>query len=140
MTHTAYISLGSNLGDRLANCELAVQKIRECSHVDVQRQSSWIETDPVGYLDQNKFINGVLEIKTSLAPLALLEALQTIEKLMGRKKTFKWGPRIIDLDILLFDDISIMSENLIIPHAHLQKRDFIKTALLEVNPSLKSLF
>ncbi len=140
MKHTSYIGIGSNIGDRIQNCETAVQKINLHPSIQVTKKSSWLETDPVGYLDQDKFINGAIEIKTSLSPEILLDTLLSIENEMGRIRTIKWGPRIIDLDILLYDNQHIESEKLIIPHPCLMNRSFVKKTLLEVNPKLETFF
>ena len=137
MKHIAYIGIGSNLGDRIQNCETAVQKINTHPSIKVTKKSSWIETDPVGYLNQGKFINGAIEIETSLTPHQLLKTLQTIENEMGRIRTIKWGPRIIDLDILLYDEEIIQIPRLIIPHPGLKERDFIQKSLLELNSKLQ---
>ena len=86
MKHISYIGIGSNLGHRIKNCQNAIEKINQHLQIKVTKISSWIETDPIGYTDQPKFINGAIEIKTSFSPEKLLEALQTIEKQIGRKK------------------------------------------------------
>ncbi len=129
----AYIGIGSNLGDRLKNCKDAVSKIDNHPKIKVTKISSWIETDPVGYADQPKFINGAIEIKTSLSPVELLKALKQIEKEIGRKETFRWGPRIIDLDLLLYDSLTLKSEELTLPHPGMNERDFVKIPLQEIN-------
>src|SRR3989344_7379500 len=138
--HTAYIGIGSNLGDRLHHCKLAIQTIDHEPHIQVSKISSWIETKPIGYTRQNNFINGVIEIKTTLSPLLLLKTLKSIEEQAGRKKNFKWGPRVIDLDILLYDDISMKTTELTIPHPEIHNRAFIRDHLLEINPQLKLVF
>lgn len=128
----AYIGIGSNLGDRLKNCKDAISKIDNHSKIKVTKVSSWIETEPHGYTDQPKFINGAIEIKTSLSPVELLKALKQIEKEIGRKETFRWGPRIIDLDLLLYDSLTLISDELTLPHPHIQDRDFVKIPLQEI--------
>lgn len=139
-THLAYIGIGSNLGNRLKNCTDAVNKINIHPEINVTKVSSWIETDPIGYIDQPKFINGAIEIKTSLSPVELLQALKQIEKEIGREKTFRWGPRTIDLDLLLYDSLTLKSDELTLPHPHIQDRDFVKIPLLEINPILQNEF
>lgn len=136
MKHIAYIGIGSNLGDRIQNCESAIQKMNAHPSIKVTKKSSWLETDPVGYLNQGKFINGAIEIQTSLSPHSLLKTLQTIENEMGRVRTVKWGPRVIDLDILLYDDLMIDTPELKIPHLYIQDREFVKKPLLDLNPHL----
>lgn len=140
MKHTAYIGIGSNLGNRIQNCEAAVQKINAHPSIKVTKKSSWIETDPVGYTDQPKFINGAIETVTNLSPESLLETLLSIENEMGRVRMMKWGPRLIDLDILLYDEETIQTPQLIIPHPGLKERDFVRKPLLELNPKLQFLF
>lgn len=138
--HTAYIGIGSNLEDRLKNCENAVSKLDAHAEICVTKISSWIETDPIGYTDQPKFMNGTIEIKTSLSPVELLSVLQQTEKKLGRKPNFRWGPRAIDLDLLLYDSLSIDSPPLTLPHPRMKEREFVKIPLLEINPALKHFF
>ncbi len=128
----AYIGIGSNLGDRLKNCKDAVSKLDNHPKIKVTKVSSWIETDPVGYTDQPKFINGAIEIKTSLSPVELLKTLKQIEKEIGREETFRWGPRTIDLDLLLYDSLTMKTIDLTLPHPHIKDRDFVKIPLLEI--------
>ncbi len=139
-SHQAYIGIGSNLGDRIQNCKLAVKSISSVPKISLIKQSSWIETDPVGYLDQNRFINGAVLIETSLSPTDLLNELQKIENKMGRVRTIPMGPRTIDLDLLLYDDLQIKTETLTIPHPRMKERDFVQIPLLEIAPSLASYF
>lgn len=139
-THTAYIAMGSNLGNRIQNCKQALEKIRTHPHLKITKISPWIETEPLGYKNQNKFINGAIKIETPLPPQKLLKTLLDIEKELGRTRSLKWGPRIIDLDILLYDDVSLNMPNLIIPHPEMKRRGFIKTLLLKLNPHLASYF
>lgn len=138
--HVAYIGIGSNLGDRLKNCEGAISKLDAHPEIRVTRRSSWTETDPVDYTDQPKFINGAVEIKTSLSPVKLLNVLKGIEKEIGRTPTFRWGPRVIDLDLLLYDSLSMHSKRLTLPHPRMKEREFVKIPLLEINPALKYFF
>ena len=99
--HTAYIALGSNLGDKEANVRQAVERIQDSNMNKVIQTSKWYETEPVGYVDQDTFINGALEIKTLLTPKELMQCLIEIEKELKRERTIPWGPRTIDLDVLL---------------------------------------
>ncbi len=140
MTHTAYIGLGSNLGDKKALCLKAVRQLKEVPQITVVKESSWRETDPVGFTEQPTFINGVVEIKTSLTPHELIKILQKIENELGRKRVNQWGPRTVDLDILLYDDLKIDTEHLTIPHPRMYERQFVKDPLLEINPKLDHLF
>ncbi len=135
-SHVAYVGIGSNLGNRLKNCEEAVREIKKHPKITVSKESRWIETEPFGYKDQNKFINGVIELKTSLPPHSLFEVLLSVEKKMGRTRTIKWGPRIIDLDLLLYDSLHIKDAELTIPHPGIYERDFVKIPLREIAPNI----
>lgn len=128
---TVFIGIGSNVGDRKANCKNSIKKMREMGIV-IKNESSMYETEPWGVKDQPKFINMVVEAETDLSPKELLETLKKIEKDMGRKDTTKWGPRIIDLDILFYNDKVIDLEDLKIPHPLLHKREFVLMPLSEI--------
>jgi 2-amino-4-hydroxy-6-hydroxymethyldihydropteridine diphosphokinase len=138
--HIAYIGVGSNIGDRRRECELAVYLLEQHPAIHILKKSTWIETKPVGNTEQPYFLNGVLKIETSLGPEALLHSLLSIEQKMGRTRKEKWGPRIIDLDILLYDHITYTTSDLSLPHPEMKHRDFIKRSLLEIEPGLKHLF
>ncbi|HDI45963.1 MAG TPA: 2-amino-4-hydroxy-6-hydroxymethyldihydropteridine diphosphokinase [Candidatus Omnitrophica bacterium] len=129
-----YISLGSNSGERKRNMELALQELRKL--VKITAVSSLYESPPWGYTDQEKFLNAVVEIETDEEPMKLLSLLKGIEARMGRKKTFRWGPRIIDLDILFYDSRTLVSPKLRIPHPEVKNRAFVLLPLLELNSSL----
>lgn len=129
-----YIGIGSNLGDRKANIEKAVKLVKLIKGVKVQKSSSIYETKPVAGPPQGKFLNGVLKIKTSINPFKLLRELQNIEKHLGRKRKRKFGPRTIDLDILLFGRKKISDKNLKVPHPRMHKRDFVLRGLRELMP------
>lgn len=131
---TAYVSLGSNQGDRLQLLRSAVTMLRDTASIDVTRISSVYETDPVGYQDQPPFLNIVVEVETSLAPHALLKACQSIERALGRVRTIRWGPRTIDLDILLVGDVGLDEEVLTIPHPRMTERAFVLIPLAEIAP------
>ena len=136
MKHIAYIGVGSNLGDKVHQCE---QGLREILRVDRHRllaRSSLYKTQPLGYLDQDWFVNGAIKIETDLEPLELLRSLKEIESRLGRRETFQWGPRAIDLDILFFDDEAIQTGELIIPHPHLEERQFVLVPLVEIERHL----
>ncbi len=136
MGHIAYIGIGSNIGDKVNNCEKAVSEISKADRHKLLAKSSHFKTQPVGYTSQDWFVNGVIKIETDLEAPELLRALKTIESQMGRSKSFRWGPRIIDLDILLYDDLEIRSEDLQIPHPLLQDRQFVLAPLVEIDPNL----
>ena len=131
-----YIGIGSNLGDRKANCMRAIELLAGKGIV-VRKESSLYETDPWGDKNQPKFINMAIEIETELKPQDLLGILAGIEKELGRKKSRKWGPRIIDLDILLYNSITIDQDDLKIPHPFMHERDFVLKPLYEIAPDVK---
>ena len=133
---TVYIALGSNVGDRAANLRRAVQLL-EHSGVAVAKFSSLYETEPVGYLDQSWFLNGALEATTDLAPAQLLSALRGIESHMGSSKPFRNGPRLMDLDILLYGDEVIDTPALVVPHPRMLQRNFVLAPLAEIAPQLR---
>ena len=136
-----YISFGSNIGDRIKYIETAMEIIRENPCVQSPLQvSSYYETEPVGYIEQPKFINGVARIDTTLSCEDLLEFLQRVECMLGRErteKTVRWGPRSIDLDILLYDNACILQPNLHVPHPEMQNRAFVMVPLNEIAPEVR---
>jgi 2-amino-4-hydroxy-6-hydroxymethyldihydropteridine diphosphokinase len=136
MGHIAYIGIGSNLGDKLNHCEKAISEILKINRHKLLAKSPFFKTQPVGYTSQDWFVNGVIKIKTDLEALELLRTLKTIESQLGRMKTFRWGPRTIDLDILFFDDVEIHTEELQIPHPHIQDRQFVLIPLAEIDRNL----
>lgn len=133
---TAYIGIGSNKGDRLANLAEAIGALAELPATHVQRASRAYETEPAYVVDQPPFANAVVEIETDLDAEQLLGYLQNTEAEMGRVRTVDKGPRIIDLDILTFGDVEMVSDALTIPHPGLLERDFVVTPLLEIAPRL----
>ncbi len=132
--HTAFLSIGSNVGDRLANLKAAIVSLPPA--VRLLDSSPVYETLPWGYADQGNFLNQVLKVETDLEPQELLAYLKSIEKQLGRKKTFHYGPRLIDLDILFYDDLVIEIPGLTIPHPHLNERAFVLVPLLVLAPDL----
>jgi 2-amino-4-hydroxy-6-hydroxymethyldihydropteridine diphosphokinase len=132
----AYIGIGSNLGNREENCLKAIELL-ENKGIVVRKRSSLYETEPWGVKDQPKFINMAIEIETELEPEELLKTLKDIEKEVGREESFRWGSRIIDLDILLFDDIILDKDYLRIPHTFMHERDFVLKPLCEIAPDKK---
>lgn len=129
----AYIAIGSNLGDRETNCERAIELIAR-QGITVSKRSTMIETNPWGLKDQPLFINMAIEIETRLKPEELLYLLKKIEKELGRTETGRWGPRVIDLDILFYDEIVIDIPELQIPHPHIASREFVLKPLVEIAP------
>lgn len=132
----AYIALGSNIEPREIYLQKAVEFLDEHESIQVKRQSSIYETEPVGYVDQEKFLNKVMEIETSLDAAELLAYCQSTEINLGRKRELKWGPRTIDLDILLYNQENINSEQLIVPHPRMQERAFVLIPLQEIHPAI----
>jgi 2-amino-4-hydroxy-6-hydroxymethyldihydropteridine diphosphokinase len=132
----AYLSLGSNLGNKLRFLKEAISKIEESDKITINRISSVYETQPVGYENQDWFLNLVVEIKTSLVPQDLLEYTLSVEDQMGRKREIKRGPRNIDIDILLYDNQTIQSNHLTLPHPRMHERRFVLLPLAEIAPKL----
>ncbi len=131
-----YFCLGSNLGDRANNIKKAINLLRENPTITVRNTSSFYETEPVGYKEQPWFINMVISVETSLTVHALYEATQKIETLMGKQIQSRWGPRIIDIDILTYNDEVINTDSLQIPHPRLHERAFVLVGLSEIIPTL----
>lgn len=132
--HRVYLSLGANLGDRRANMNMAVELIDE-NVGKVVRRSSMIETEPWGFESDNKFLNMCVALDTQLSPLQLLHATQDIERQLGRKSKSVNGvysDRLIDIDILLYDDLHIQTPELTIPHPNMRSRDFVMRPLMEI--------
>ncbi|PFK36834.1 2-amino-4-hydroxy-6-hydroxymethyldihydropteridine diphosphokinase [Bacillus cereus] len=137
MKNVVYVALGSNIGDRYTYLSQAIELLNKNPHIRVEDISSVYETDPVGYTDQNRFLNLVIKISTNLLPQELLEVTQKVEVGLGRKREIRWGPRTVDLDILLYNQENIESENLIVPHPRMFERAFVIVPLLEINQDIK---
>ena len=133
MGHIAYIGIGSNIGDKIHQCEKAILEILKIDRHKLLSKSSFYKTKPIGYTDQDWFVNGVIKIETDLEPVDLLRALKDIESHLGRRETFQWGPREIDLDILFFDDQEIHWGELQIPHPRLHERQFVLIPIIEID-------
>ena len=135
---TAYLGLGANLGDRLANLQRAVELLAEVSGLRVARSSRVYETEPVGGPEQPEYLNAVVEVETDLAPRDLLEACLSVETRMGRVRAEPWGPRTIDVDVLTYGDETIDEPDLVIPHPRMHERGFVLVPLAELtaDPSL----
>lgn len=131
-----YLSLGSNVGDRLRYLKKAIEKIDESDSVVIRKVSPVYETDPLGKPDQPRFLNLVILIETTLKPLRLLDYLLNIEERLGRERNEKWGPRTIDADILLYDQLIINTDRLILPHPRMHQRRFVLVPLAQINPHL----
>ena len=128
-----WIALGSNMGEGRKNLDLAIKMMNERG-VLVEKVSTYIETEPYGYTEQDNFVNAVCIAETKLSPRELLEVLLKIELDMGRVRIIKWGPRIIDLDILFYEDLIIDEEDLKVPHIEIQKRSFVLEPVNEISP------
>ena len=132
--HTVYLGLGSNLGDRAANLRAAVKGL--APKVTVLAESALYETPAWGVEDQPGFLNMALKGETELAPSALRDHVKRIEREVGRVPTYHWGPRLIDIDILLYDDRIVDTPNLVIPHAQMHKRPFVLVPLASIAPDV----
>ena len=134
--HVAYIGFGSNIGDRLVHIQNAIHALSKTEGITLQKISSVYKTDPVGYEAQAHFLNGVAAIQTDLPPISLLHTLKDIETAIGRKHRIRWGPREIDLDILIYGDLCLQTEKLVIPHPEMHLRRFVLAPLAEIAPDL----
>ena len=132
--HTAYIALGSNMGDSRSILEDAVQALDEMKNTKVEKVSTFITTPPYGVTDQPDFLNGCLKLSTLLYPEELLKELNRIEKEAGRERIIHWGPRTLDLDIIFYDDLVAETDALCIPHVEMHKRAFVLEPLHEIAP------
>jgi 2-amino-4-hydroxy-6-hydroxymethyldihydropteridine diphosphokinase len=130
---TVYIGIGSNVGEREENCLKAVRLLEE-NGVKITRRSALYETEPWGVTDQPRFINMAVASETDLSPRGLLLLLKRIEGDMGRRRGVKWGPRLIDLDILLYNDLVMEESDLAIPHPMMHRRHFVLKPLAEIAP------
>jgi 2-amino-4-hydroxy-6-hydroxymethyldihydropteridine diphosphokinase len=128
----AFIGIGSNMGDREKNCLDALRLLEETGVGKILKRSSLYHTPPFGFEQQDWFLNAALKMETSLAPLDFFEALKSMEKTMGRQAGFRWGPRLIDLDLLFYNDFVIESPSLVVPHPGIPKRRFVLEPLAEI--------
>lgn len=133
--HEAYISIGSNIGDKEKNLIEAINNLEDIKGIIIDKVSSFIKTEPWGLKEQDEFLNGAIKIKTVLSPRELMEVLLNIEKTMKRERIVKWGPRIIDLDIIFYDDLVTDDEYITIPHPRMEDREFVLKPLLEIAPN-----
>lgn len=128
-----YLLLGSNLGERERNIEVAIKELEKLGLL-IQKRSSLYNTAPWGYYKQPDFLNIAVECLTNIAPIELLRELKEIEKKMGRKETVRYGPRVIDIDIIFYNSLIIKTESLVIPHPLMHKRRFVLEPLCEIAP------
>ena len=131
----AYISLGSNMGNKKENLEKAISELSQVKDTFVTKKSEIIETEPFGYKEQDDFLNACVGIKTLLPARELLKELLAIEKRMGRERKIKWGPRIIDLDIIFYGKEVMEEDDLIVPHPYMEYREFVLKPLEEIIPN-----
>jgi 2-amino-4-hydroxy-6-hydroxymethyldihydropteridine diphosphokinase len=134
--HRAFVGLGSNLQDPVAQLRAACLALDRIPATRLQRASQLYRTPPWGLSEQPDFVNAVVELATGLAPRALLHALQALERQAGRARAVRWGPRVLDLDLLLYDDTSRDDDGLQLPHPHLHERAFVLVPLAEIAPDL----
>lgn len=132
--HTAYLSIGSNLGDRDAFLNMAVDTLENDESCYVSKVADYIETKPYGNVSQPDFLNGCIELKTLYTPMELLKVCQSIENAAGRTRTIKWGPRTLDIDILFYDNEIIYTKELMIPHPQIPLREFVLKPLVQIAP------
>jgi 2-amino-4-hydroxy-6-hydroxymethyldihydropteridine diphosphokinase len=136
LTEGVFIALGSNIGNREQYLSKAIELLGGEPEISIVKQSTCIETEPVGPIEQGYFLNGVIEIATTLSPKALLSICLAIEVKLGRVRTERWGPRAIDLDIVLFGSEVIKEPHLTIPHPELLNRSFVLIPLAEISPDV----
>ena len=127
-----YIGFGSNIGNRLKHIQNAIHALSKTEGIVLQKTSSVYKTDPVGYEAQAQFLNGAASIQTSLSPLSLLHTLKDIETVIGRQHRIHWGPREIDLDLLIYGDLCLQTEKLVVPHPEMHLRRFVLVPLGEI--------
>jgi 2-amino-4-hydroxy-6-hydroxymethyldihydropteridine diphosphokinase len=134
---TAYIGIGSNLGDREENCLRAIEEIRRFPKTSVTGVSSLYDTDPLEMLQQDRFINAVVGVRTGLTPMELLTDCQDLENRFGRQRTVPSGPRTLDLDLLLFGGMRLTTDELVLPHPKMHLRRFVLEPLTEIAPEAR---
>ncbi len=133
--HIAYISVGSNMGDKPENCQKGITSLSETGTSRILAQSRIYATEPVDYEDQDWFINTMVKLETSLDPFQLLDQIELIQRAAGRiKDSIRFGPRILDMDIILYDDCIIESERLLVPHPRMHKRRFVLKPICDIDP------
>ncbi len=132
--HQVFIALGSNMGDKKKYLDDAVEALDELEGCRIVTVADYIETEPYGGVEQDDFLNSVLELQTRLDPQALLEKLHEIEALADRKRTIRWGPRTLDLDIIFYDDMVLNTETLTLPHPEMHKRGFVLEPMMQIAP------
>ncbi|WP_046059056.1 2-amino-4-hydroxy-6-hydroxymethyldihydropteridine diphosphokinase [Clostridium sp. IBUN22A] len=134
LKNEAYLSIGSNIGDKQSNLKDAIERLSLLNEIKVEKVSEFLVTEPWGYTDQEEFLNGAVKIKTTFSPKELVRALLNIESEMKRERIIKWGPRIIDLDVVFYDDLISDDEEIILPHPRMEEREFVLKPLSEICP------
>ena len=135
---TVYVGIGSNVGDRSGFCRSAVEALGATGGITVEKASSLYETEPIGGPPQRSYINLVVRLSTDLPARDILTACKDIERRIGREPSdIRWGPRVVDLDVLLYGDEKIVEPDLEVPHAHIRERRFVLVPLLEIDPDVK---
>ncbi|MCT4593779.1 MAG: 2-amino-4-hydroxy-6-hydroxymethyldihydropteridine diphosphokinase [Anaeromicrobium sp.] len=132
----AYLGIGTNMGDKFKNIKDTLELLSENNRINITKVSSYYETEPVGYANQDWFLNVVCEIETNLLPYPLLDYCAFIEQALKRERIIRWGPRIIDVDILLYEDFTSTDEKLTLPHPRMIERNFVMIPLYEINNNL----
>lgn len=132
--HRAWLSIGSNMGDKKAYLDGAVRALEELADCRVERVSDFLATEPYGMVEQDEFLNGAVQIRTLYTPRELLDRIHEIEAGAGRERVIHWGPRTLDLDIIFYDDLILDEEDLHIPHVEMHKRDFVLAPLSQIAP------
>jgi len=135
--HKAYIAIGSNMGEKEKYLQEAIQGLAEHEEILVTKESSLITTEPYGGVEQDVFLNGMVEIKTLLTPHELLDYLHELEQKAGRERIVRWGPRTLDLDIVFYDKLIFEDDVLIIPHVDMENRDFVLKPMVELNANFR---
>lgn len=135
--HTAYVALGSNLGDKKGYIQGALDGLERDENIRLLRTSTLITTSPYGGVEQDDFLNGVCQVETLYSPNELLDALHTLEQQAGRERLVHWGPRTLDLDILLYDNLVMYTDDLVIPHIDMANRDFVLRPMAEIAPYME---
>lgn len=135
---TSYIALGSNIGDKEKYLDMALEEFRNNPKMRLLKTASFIETEPYGGVEQDVFVNSVCKVETLYSPYDLLDELHRIEQLANRTREIHWGPRTLDLDIIYYDDLIMAEEDLIIPHADMENREFVLKPLCEIAPYLRN--
>lgn len=135
--HTAYIGVGSNIGNKMMNCKNGIDALTKTNKIQIKEWSRFYKTEPVDYKNQDWFINAVVKIETTLDPFQLFKKLKRIERDAGRVDgSVRFGPRVLDLDILLFDDVVTHASGLIIPHPRMHKRRFVLKPICDIAPKV----